>query len=490
MTVTNGVSRPALRLSAVLVALTMALALLPRTGAAQDADDACPEAAPESDFSDRDKIPDAHVGNVDCAAHFDIVSGFEDGTYRPQFQVRRDQMASFIALMLDAADVELPQGDADTFDDVPDSNVHADNINRLAAAGIVEGGPLGLPANEYGPELRTRRDQMASFLMRAAGFALHDDIDAFDSNDQQFTDVPSGNAHFAKVNGAAKNGIAQGTGGGLYAPREETRRDQMATFVVRLLCFLICDRDGPVLDVVLDPTSCEIGGELTATATLSIEGDPVEGQDVDFATSGVATTPDAGSAETDAAGEADFTFTVVGAGTLTVTATWSSNGQDATGTAQIDCGVVAAWDVALSWLNEVDDSDPDNPEFRQGEEGTTGDARLVVTELAGSHMLAFELDASAVTAPFCDAPGAHLHQGGLDENGPVVVFFATCADLQATNGVVAGELTDDDFSGGVTIQDVLDDPESFYVNVHSAAFPPGAIRGQLPDGGQGLIPQP
>ncbi|MEX0658960.1 MAG: S-layer homology domain-containing protein [Egibacteraceae bacterium] len=773
MTVTDHHSGLALRVLAVLGTLAMTGSLLAQPAQAQEPTaDPCAE-APASTFTDREDIPPAHQGNVDCAAEVNIVQGFEDGTFRPQLQVRRDQMASFIALTLDAAGVGLPAGEADTFTDVGDGNIHADNVNRLAAAGIVQGGPLGLPADEYGPGLRTRRDQMASFLMRAAGYALHDDVDAFDSPDQQFTDVPPGNTHFTKVNGAAEQSITQGMGGERFAPGQETRRDQMASFVVRLLGFVLDAEDGPRIGLTLDtltgppgtqvnatmsgdvdrvesvaiagdcvqdgdvtvaggaftfdvagdaeagacevtftvtfdddstqvlrgtfgvvvdgpavgltvaPTTGRPGTTVTVTVTgdvalvasvavtgacvqdgdvtladdtftFDIAADAVDGAcevtftvtfddgstrtftstfdvaDTDLAVS-IVLTPPAGTRDADTkvrltgedvdevdavavagpcveagdltlVGEAypfaiaddaplgacEIIFTVTfddgstqtltglfevrpqvsvelepttGPGGTTVTATLTaavpSDVDEVTGVVvtgddcvqqggssaeplPVDDGtftfliapdaevgecaitfgvrfrsdpspapaptatfvvepvvVLEDWVVALSWVNEVDTPPGETPDigdttFRQGEEGTTGQATLVVRETAdGSHQqVLFELDASAVTAPFCDGPGAHIHQGGVTENGPVRVFLATCAELDANGGVVSGVLTDADFSGGVTIADVVADPEDFYVNVHSDAFPPGAIRGQLPDGGQSLIPAP
>ncbi|HVL98459.1 MAG TPA: S-layer homology domain-containing protein [Egibacteraceae bacterium] len=314
-----------LRYLAVFAAAAMMLTLLPRVGPAhgqdapEDPTDACPINAPAAAFTDRARIPDAHRANVDCAAHFEIVRGFPDNTYRPRLQVRRDQMATFIAETLDAAGVALPAGTANTFTDVPATNVHANNINRLAAAGIVEGGPLGLPGNRYGVELRTRRDQMATFLMRAAGYAFADDPDAFDSTVQQFTDVPVGNVHFQKVNGAAVAGLAEGIGGGLFAPRRETRRDQMATFVVRLLNFLVV----PAIVALDAPPTRAIAQTATATATvLSQLGPAVQGVVVTFVATGTVTVipPVPQTATTNANGQAFFDYTSVETGTVTVTA--------------------------------------------------------------------------------------------------------------------------------------------------------------------------
>ncbi|MEX0658961.1 MAG: S-layer homology domain-containing protein [Egibacteraceae bacterium] len=275
----------------VAAVLALAAALLPLAGPAlaQETGGACSADVEDAPFTDRQEIPEAHRANVDCAADRQIVQGFEDDTFRPELQVRRDQMASFIALTLDTAGVTLPAGEG-RFTDVPASNVHADNIERLAAAGIVEGGAVGLPADEYGPGLRTRRDQMASFLMRAAGYALHDDVDAFDSTDQEFTDVPAGNVHSAKVNGAAMNEIAQGTGGDQYSPARDTRRDQMASFVVRLLNFIAGDDPDPVAHEVAiefdvlsgargDTVTASVTGDVAEVAFISVTGDCVQDAD-------------------------------------------------------------------------------------------------------------------------------------------------------------------------------------------------------------------
>lgn len=346
MTVTDRFSGSALRFLAVLGALAVAFALLPQTASAQEGPDdpldACPEDAPPAGFTDRDDIPQVHRLNVDCAAHFDIVSGFGDNTYRPRLQVRRDQMATFIHGTLEAAGVDLPAGTSNTFTDVPDTNVHSDAINSLAEAGIVEGAPQGLGPDQYGPALRTRRDQMASFLMRAAGFALaNGDVDAFDSTAQAFTDVPSGNVHFEKVNAAAENNIALGTGGNQFSPRQETRRDQMASFVVRLLNFIL-DEDGvtpgPAVALALDPAECVVGEPITVTATVTDADDAaVEGADVEFSAQLDDADPETTTAATDADGAATATFTPEDPGNLTFTVTTTVDGEEVTATQTVNC---------------------------------------------------------------------------------------------------------------------------------------------------------
>lgn len=198
---------------------------------------ACPPSeVPTAEFTDRDAIPEVHRDNIDCASFHDIVRGFADGSFGPVLPVRRDQMAAFIARTLDAAGITLPAATDERFTDVAVGSTHDEAIHRLAAAGIVMGGPKGLAATSYGPGLKVRRDQMASFLIRAAEFAS---IDELASQDQAFDDVPAGNAHFANVNAAAELGLAQGFGDDTYRPRANVRRDQMTTFVTRMLTHLL-----------------------------------------------------------------------------------------------------------------------------------------------------------------------------------------------------------------------------------------------------------
>ena len=65
---------------------------------------------------------------------------------------------------------------------------------------------------------------------------------------------------------------------------------------------------------------------------------------------------------------------------------------------------------------------------------------------------------------------AHIHIGGADVAGPVVVNFGVNAD-----GTIAGCRS---ISRELAMA-LIQTPERYYVNVHTAAFPGGAIRGQL-----------
>ena len=75
------------------------------------------------------------------------------------------------------------------------------------------------------------------------------------------------------------------------------------------------------------------------------------------------------------------------------------------------------------------------------------------------------------------ASAAHIHEGAEGENGPVVVNLAAPADGNAADCLTEGEAGK--FVGDQTVAEILANPEDYYVNVHNAEYPGGAIRGQL-----------
>lgn len=66
----------------------------------------------------------------------------------------------------------------------------------------------------------------------------------------------------------------------------------------------------------------------------------------------------------------------------------------------------------------------------------------------------------------------HIHRGAAGVDGPVVVALTASFN----GGGLIGEVTSVDQS---LINEILANPSGFYVNVHNADFPGGAIRGQL-----------
>lgn len=203
-----------------------------------DETDPCPPGVPTppAPFPDRAAVVSPHELNVDCAVALDIFVGGSTGNLDPASSTRRDQMASLIVRSLNAAGYTLPAATDQGFTDIA-GNAHAEAINQLAAAGIT----LGTTATTYTPDLPVQRDQMASFVLRAAEFAFGDDA-GFDATvTGQFADVPPANVHRDNIDAAAEVlrltlGVA---GGQNFDPAGLTRRDQMATFVVRLVDLIL-----------------------------------------------------------------------------------------------------------------------------------------------------------------------------------------------------------------------------------------------------------
>jgi CHRD domain len=87
----------------------------------------------------------------------------------------------------------------------------------------------------------------------------------------------------------------------------------------------------------------------------------------------------------------------------------------------------------------------------------------------------FVLEWSKITAP----TAAHIHEGRAGVAGPVVVLFfqpgTNAASLPDTLDSVAGCVAVDP----ALARRIAASPSDFYVNIHTADFAPGAIRGQL-----------
>lgn len=87
----------------------------------------------------------------------------------------------------------------------------------------------------------------------------------------------------------------------------------------------------------------------------------------------------------------------------------------------------------------------------------------------GQERICYNLTVSGIDP----ATAAHIHEGPVGVAGPVVV------PLNApTSGSSSGCLTVD----ADEVKEIRNDPGNYYVNVHNAAFPAGAIRGQLVKG--------
>lgn len=99
-----------------------------------------------------------------------------------------------------------------------------------------------------------------------------------------------------------------------------------------------------------------------------------------------------------------------------------------------------------------------------GDPDGTGSAKITLNH--GQGEVCYELTVDRI-AP---ANAAHIHEGAADKAGPPVATLTAPAG-GSSKGCVS---LDKD-----KIKDIIQNPQHYYVNVHNAEFPDGAVRGQL-----------
>jgi hypothetical protein len=105
---------------------------------------------------------------------------------------------------------------------------------------------------------------------------------------------------------------------------------------------------------------------------------------------------------------------------------------------------------------------------RPGPGDPDGTGTAVLTFNRGLGQVCWDLSVSGIALP---ATGAHIHVGGVDSPGPVVVPL-TAPDA---SGVSSGCRAVD----RELVKTIAKNPELYYVNVHSTEYPAGAVRAQL-----------
>ncbi|WP_071392768.1 leucine-rich repeat domain-containing protein [Bacillus tuaregi] len=149
----------------------------------------------------------------------EMISGFPDGTFKPNDTVTRAQAAIMIGRALD---LNGNQRDT-TFRDVP-SNVTG---SGYIAAAVEEGIISGFPDGTYKPYQPVTRAQMALFLNRAFPLTT--------GQENGFSDVSSNMAAYQSILNVSANGIASGYHDGTYRPDLAVTRGQFSAFMARTL---------------------------------------------------------------------------------------------------------------------------------------------------------------------------------------------------------------------------------------------------------------
>jgi hypothetical protein len=161
---------------------------------------------------------------IETLYYLRAISGYSDGTYRPDADTTRGQAAKIIILSLGAYQ-EYTDG-RQTFPDVPPSHTFYDYIERLHELGIASGFSDGT----YRPDQALSRGAVAKLIVRARG----EDPEYTDGR-QSFPDVPPDHVFYPYIERLYELGCICGYSDGTFRPDDPVSRGQIAKMVVGCL---------------------------------------------------------------------------------------------------------------------------------------------------------------------------------------------------------------------------------------------------------------
>ena len=112
-----------------------------------------------------------------------------------------------------------------------------------------------------------------------------------------------------------------------------------------------------------------------------------------------------------------------------------------------------------------------SPTVYAGDPDGTGSALITVNR--GQREVCWHITTSNIALP---VTVAHIHRAVADVQGPIVVNLAPPA---GNNGTWSGCRSAGPDLNWAIVEEIVENPSGFYANAHNAAYPPGAVRGQL-----------
>ena len=146
------------RITAIILAVVLLFALVPAAGAA---------------FTDAAKIGADNKAAVDFVSEKKIISGFPDGSFRPQETLTRAQASKILCVALEGAEKADALTKTETgFADVPASNWAAKYVAYCADKGIV----AGVGTGKFDPDGKLSAAAFGKMLLVAYGKAKAEEL--------------------------------------------------------------------------------------------------------------------------------------------------------------------------------------------------------------------------------------------------------------------------------------------------------------------------
>jgi hypothetical protein len=372
-----------------------------------------------SDQGFTDISDSVHKDAINALTALGVLNGTTPTTFSPNLPVTRAQGASMVGRLLALGTTDLPNDPPDAFTD-DDGSVHEDNINLLAALGIVG----GVTSDQFNPNGTVTREAAASILARAQDFGVEVGITG-----------PLGDfdAVLAPLTGAAE---VPGPGD---AGAEATVELHRARLIDGLLCVTLD------FDVALSDTP---------TAVHVHQGDPHQAGPI------VLTIP----APPSGAGLQESCFPDLDNAVLDQIFAHPEDFYVNVHTGDFPDGAVRGQlSPVATRLSTGIKGDEEVP----GPGETDADGGFDIEVLAdGTTICGFGAYIGTETPT-----AAHIHEAAAGAAGPVVVTLSPF-DQIFSDGCV-GDLDPQ------LVADIAANPEDYYVNVHTDGHPDGAARGQL-----------